>query len=1368
MPSYELFCDSTVTPSLDGVRAADGSTLNVGGVTFNLTSGTGTRGLYFSTFPSLDLPPWQRATQALFSVTQHSGTLPTLGQLFRVRVAPTVEPGPLPSLAALAALEAQTAPYVLCPIVVSSGIIWSIDVTTAINNWIERHDVSGVAQVQLLIEPHTDGTSYLPYGGGWGTPSQRPKLSVTTETILNVWLGESPASAGKLRIEVLAAVPYATYAVQFGSNGLTASYTAATTDTLGSIADALALALAQLNVGAVTHTVGSPVIEITSNEIGVPLDFAVPQVPNCFVTTLQEGRPHRHQEFDIELPSTTTGGTWSLTLDWGDQSGTLASLSASITPAQLKAALDGLVLTRPVTSTVFLKSTTPRTYHVILGGQNGIDATVTSSGAALIGNAVVDVRTVQTPRERIMDVIAVWLRVEDPQTVPNHFPVWPEKWEQPVTIKFGALTIGPLAPRSTSAAWTAAAEAVFGVGNCAVLSAFSEDGGCLLFCFQGAEGGRQHVLPTVSGGKYGLQVQRLQDGAGAASNEFVAVVGENFVDADAYGYDGTENTGVTPFHAHKLSINGEQTASFDTDSPAGMVSALEGLSYFSTGDVVAHTPAWFPQYVRGAVSVLEFTGSRAAANLPPLTAVSTNVPATAFKRSGAATTTNEIQLLVVPWRNGVQTDIGGFAQWTDGLDSGAGQKFWSTPVAPTVSGATITETWCRIVVPLELQGSQSQVQFLRIFLIEYTDGQSHTLLTPPRGEARKLQQAGDPAKQWHLIDFSAATRPSTPNDFRNLPGQFARLQINSTATSPVPLRPTESQLTAIAAGVSPGATSQQITYSGLLEDWPPTYAPGAAQATPPTAGWPIGTPYRLPIYLLATTTAVPAITVHSWSSMSLQTVDGSPLLNEIQEIRITADGGTLIVRDGPGQAWSSGTAWSATGVSTANLDGQLEQVYGANTCLTTGAGTVGTPGRVEFAGGLAKTDVPLVEIKLDELRGGKPVTITQVVAALPGVNEKWQVVIDPNVIGGTFRLNFSGTWTPTVAYNADGAGLDTAIDVVLGNSNHATTGPASGPFEIAAQGALALTNLDPPTIDQSQIQIAAGGALAFTLLAAGTGPSNWAEPANWSLGRVPHTHDAIEFVDGSVSVTSGLVQRAPFTRASADLLLGVTAHLRAGQIVRVRSTGTLPAPLLPGVDYHILSYDRVTRRLRLSAVAGGSALALTDAGSGLHTIEVQLRQLRARRQYRGSLGRERRNSNGTLITGPRYLTIGFLQGLPRPQLLAGIGLEGDGARLLNLDHAGSALVAELIASGDPPDGEYPIQLRSDAQTVSQLKIVEAQVGLGIEINDESLLHRLDMTGGRLHCGTGVRCTRTAQLDQYSGEITGAISFVQARLRVGGG
>jgi hypothetical protein len=80
---------------------------------------------------------------------------------------------------------------------------------------------------------------------------------------------------------------------------------------------------------------------------------------------------------------------------------------------------------------------------------------------------------------------------------------------------------------------------------------------------------------------------------------------------------------------------------------------------------------------------------------------------------------------------------------------------------------------------------------------------------------------------------------------------------------------------------------------------------------------------------------------------------------------------------------------------------------------------------------------------------------------------------------------------------------------------------------------------------------------------------------------------------------------ATVTATVSTSLINSAAHgLVNGVRLRFSSTGTLPAPLIPTVDYFVV--NSTTGNYQLSASLGGSAIALTTAGTGTITASEQV------------------------------------------------------------------------------------------------------------------------------------------------------------------
>ena len=94
------------------------------------------------------------------------------------------------------------------------------------------------------------------------------------------------------------------------------------------------------------------------------------------------------------------------------------------------------------------------------------------------------------------------------------------------------------------------------------------------------------------------------------------------------------------------------------------------------------------------------------------------------------------------------------------------------------------------------------------------------------------------------------------------------------------------------------------------------------------------------------------------------------------------------------------------------------------------------------------------------------------------------------------------------------------------------------------------------------------------------------------------THDQIWML---VRRTITVADSAVFTASSSSgLLLTSNSHLLVdGDVVQVSSAGTLPTGLSVDTNYYVR--DKITDNFKLATISGGTAIAYTNAGSGVHT-----------------------------------------------------------------------------------------------------------------------------------------------------------------------
>jgi uncharacterized phiE125 gp8 family phage protein len=145
--------------------------------------------------------------------------------------------------------------------------------------------------------------------------------------------------------------------------------------------------------------------------------------------------------------------------------------------------------------------------------------------------------------------------------------------------------------------------------------------------------------------------------------------------------------------------------------------------------------------------------------------------------------------------------------------------------------------------------------------------------------------------------------------------------------------------------------------------------------------------------------------------------------------------------------------------------------------------------------------------------------------------------------------------------------------------------------------------LYPPLISVSSISYVDTGGTTQTLSTSTYTADTESEPArivpayneDW-----PDTRDVIN----AVAVTYRAGFAAPFTAVAATDVCTITGRTLADtDVVRIsNSGGQLPAGLSANTDYYVRDYSSGT--FKLAATSGGSAINITDAGTGTHFVGV--------------------------------------------------------------------------------------------------------------------------------------------------------------------
>lgn len=220
------------------------------------------------------------------------------------------------------------------------------------------------------------------------------------------------------------------------------------------------------------------------------------------------------------------------------------------------------------------------------------------------------------------------------------------------------------------------------------------------------------------------------------------------------------------------------------------------------------------------------------------------------------------------------------------------------------------------------------------------------------------------------------------------------------------------------------------------------------------------------------TRTAPSVTVTTTTSGALGT-------NEVQSIAsaYTPNGGTWTI------TWNGQTTGNiAHNANAATVQAALIALSNIGSGdVTVSGGPLGTASFViTFSGALAGANLPELTVNESSLLGPDvTVSVSQITEGSPSQNEEQEFSLYGSPSGGTFTLTYGGQTTSGIAYNADAATVQAALEALsnIGSGDVAVTGGALPGASVAVEftGALAATNLAEMTINTTNLT---GGSIS--------------------------------------------------------------------------------------------------------------------------------------------------------------------------------------------------------------------------------------------------------------------------------------------------
>lgn len=364
------------------------------------------------------------------------------------------------------------------------------------------------------------------------------------------------------------------------------------------------------------------------------------------------------------------------------------------------------------------------------------------------------------------------------------------------------------------------------------------------------------------------------------------------------------------------------------------------------------------------------------------------------------------------------------------------------------------------------------------------------------------------------------------------------------------------------------------------------------------------------------------------------------------------------------------------------------------------------------------------------------VSIEETTKGYAGVKEVQQIIatVSPGhpVRAGSFTISYGGQTTGSLAYNANNNTIQSALwglSSIADGDVLVTGGPVSSGLLLTWLSSLG--NIAPVTVANSLVNsmavvteyITGGVAIYSREVTKNRGPNCFDDPSNYDPKGLPTDGDTINVEFCPVSIKWGTKQRDTFTVFSTTnniLELGTRRPLfQNDQKLLVLSTGTAPGGLTAGTAYFVVNADD-RGRFQLSTSQNGSAIDITNAGTGVHTIGLHLAALVVPARFNDNIGLPRVISE-TEEYRPRYLEV-FLDKF----IMGERG--GNASSLVRIDTGNQPVVngITILATASSQEANVPAVCMLCNEATIDISIYGGSFGLAPFLDETSVVR--DITG----------------------------------------
>ncbi len=456
------------------------------------------------------------------------------------------------------------------------------------------------------------------------------------------------------------------------------------------------------------------------------------------------------------------------------------------------------------------------------------------------------------------------------------------------------------------------------------------------------------------------------------------------------------------------------------------------------------------------------------------------------------------------------------------------------------------------------------------------------------------------------------------------------------------------------------------------------------------------------------------------------------------------------------------TAAIAYNASAATVEAQFDALIGSGVTVT-GSGTETAPWLVTYA--TSQKTRPLPSPTSVALGGNGTGSVGIYRYSVTARTQKATIGVGRSAVSGGFYLAYDGQGPIYAPVGTSAASLRTLLATLpgIGNVDNVVVTYSADSTSYLVTFTSGLANQLLPTFSVTQNAIDASNLNTVALVQRATGPRNWADATNWTLGRVPGALDDVTIDNAAGDIRYGLRQWVPVTvetiytplpttttsstTTTTAAPLGALNRLRAigghdfrtGQIVRLQSTGTVPGGLSAGTSYYVLDADNEAGTFQLSATATGSPITITSSGSGTIYCGLQVTSFRISAAYTSQLGRpERTNVQNSVEYLSRYLSIGVPSGAAAE---IGLGL-GRGSSLIRLDLGISAGTLRVVRTGSSDETDKAACCALVNNTNAAAEVITGELGLAAFDGESVTLGTLEQNNGLVIGGTVALTTLT--------------------------